>query len=187
MEEALASHNDQDQREVKDRSRRTLLQELAFTLLVATPVGAGARSPRQPPLESYIKRADIVFLGRIEKLVFVGVTAEKPEDLGRDFDREEPPYSRTTHVLVHPRIVLHQAARAIVPPVIRINVRVPDEERAGIIGSHRIFIVIKDPPRKRPDGTLQERYHAILPPLPVDSQSRVEAAIKRISATGNLG
>lgn len=184
-EQVLTSHNDQDQRDVRDRARRTLLHRFACTLLFATPVGAGARSPRPPPLEDYIKRADIVFLGRIEKLVFRSVSSLKPEDFGRDFDSEEPPYSRTTDVYAQPRIVLHQAASAIVPPVIRISVRVPEEERGEIIGSYRIFIVVKYPPYKRPDGTLQEIYRAILPPLPVESQSQVGEAIKKISATGN--
>ncbi len=162
-------------------TRRIALTRTLSVLAGGLPTSVFARSPLPPPVDAYLSRSDLVFLGKVERLVFRGASTAQREEFRRDFEEQGPFKSRVIDVYVRPRTVLLQAQQVAIPAELRIHWPIPDAQRTEIIGSHRIFLVRKSAPYARADGSVQEIYAIVVEPLPVEAQSTVDAAIKKFN------
>lgn len=125
---------------VPPTSRRSAIRFLATLPAAIQAPEVLALSPKPPPpptLRQVLAYAELIVVGTVEKLVFLGVDRAKLEDFDKEFDTTALGRMPIAHVWVGKTLY---DPKKLVNKQMRVQVsKVPRQQRAGLVGSLLIF------------------------------------------------
>lgn len=128
----------------RQMNRRTVIAAAGIGLLLSQE-SAKALSPMPPPLptlEDYVKRADLIVVGTIERFVFRGANfGVAPNEYEKDYEEDDGKGTRAMDMFVNANRILKNKSEYRKPYLVRMQNRASYMKSGIKIGVRRVFLL----------------------------------------------